>query len=50
MMYNLRLVCSGLIVAVDDGEQTVWSMLALDSTGLHGMAIHCDKHTEHPQQ
>lgn len=50
MMYNLCLVHDGLIVAVDDGEQDVWSTLALDSAGLHVMAIHCDEHTEHPQQ
>lgn len=48
LIYDLCLLCDGLIAAVGHGEQRVCSTLgelALDSTGLHGMPIYCDKHT-----
>lgn len=51
-MHNLCRLCGGLIAAVDHGEQRVCSTLCeldLVSTGLHGMPIHCDKHTVESQ-
>lgn len=52
MIHNLCRLCGGLIAAVDHGEQRVCSMLgelALNSTGLHGMPIYCEKHTTQSQ-
>lgn len=43
-MYDLSLLCDGLIAAVDWLCSTL-DELALDSTGLHGMPIYCNKHT-----
>lgn len=46
-MYDLRPLCGRVIAAVDHEAQRVRGTLgelALDSTGLHGMPIYCDKH------
>lgn len=49
LMYDLCLLSECLFAAADRGEQRVCSTLGhltLDSTGLCGMAVSCNNHTE----
>lgn len=49
MMYDLCLLSKCLLVAANRGDQRVCSTLGhrtLDSTGLCGMTVSCDNHTE----